>query len=378
MPNRPNFPIPDDIHAAMQCIQLCIPNEPTYKSVFAGLIYELTYWYNWQRTDDDSGAQCAAVWKEIYNSIDWSTMSCCCEDQIPARFRYSDAGVYQRSTDGGITWIDAHNYDYRNTSTIWPPPELTGIDVTKCAAADAVVAVFRDKIVQQVNEDMGAAAILGVIAAALLIFLSEGTATGIAAQVTALVAAILGAGIAAWQAAFTSTVWDDFRCIVYCAMSTGDSIDADGLQEVLNGINTKFIGIVQPTLYGYVNAAGVVGLTNMMRSNEGDPDANCDDCDCGYCPIEWNFYGCDVIAHENSTYVVRGNGVGHIAWSSGDMSQGCYLYLPHDGAWNIWPVGSPTPVLGYPTSTNLTWNGDTGIVSTTLELTFVFATTPFL
>lgn len=312
MPDRPPFPIPDNIHAPLQCLQLCIPNDPTWKQVIAGLLDELNQWYNWQRDEARSGKECAQVWRRIYTEIDWSDMSCCCPDTPPVVYRWQD-GVYQKSTDGGATWTDAPDYDYRNISTQWSNPNDMGFDVSKCAAADAIVKTFRDDINQTVTEDMGAAAILGVIAAVLLIFLSAGTSYAISAQVVAVVAAILSTGVTAWQAAFTVEVWDDFRCILYQNMQDDLSFTDADIEAIKSAMTGAFIGIVNPTLQGYIQAAGKVGLTNMARSNAGDPDANCSSCaECGQ-PLVWKYgIGTVTFDHEDSSgcwYFVNVTGV---------------------------------------------------------------------
>jgi len=291
VPNRPNFPIPENIHAELMCLQLMIPNDPTWKSVVAGLLYELQYWFNWQRDEGESGKECAAVWKEIYKSIDWSTMSCCCDEPIPVQYRYNENGELERSTDGGLTWELAPEYDYRNNSTRWPDPNDLGIPTTKCAAADGVVATFRDQINAQVDTDAAIAGILAVIVAALLLFVSAGTTALLSVQIAALAVAIFRAGVSTWQAAFDSDVWEKFRCIVYNAMDSDSSVNAAGIEQIKSNIASKFSGIVVPTLQGYVNAGGSVGLTNMMRSGAGDRDANCDYC-AFYC-YEWDFTASD-------------------------------------------------------------------------------------
>jgi len=274
MPDRPSFPIPDDLTPDTYCLQIVMPNDPIWKAVIAGLLFQPAEWFNWQRDENRSGKILAQYWREIYANIDWSDMSCCCPDSPPVQYKYIGTVLY-RSTDGGETFVPAPEYDYRNTSVQWPKPSEIGVPSTKCQAADSVVYTFRNQINQQITEDMGAAAILGVIAAALLIFLTAGTSASISAQVVAVVAAALGAGVTAWQAAFTTTVWDNFRCLIYQNMVDDESIDQEGLDNLYNQLDSTFSGIVVPTLKGYIAASGLVGINNMMASNSGDPDASC-------------------------------------------------------------------------------------------------------
>lgn len=274
MPDRPSFPIPDNPTPDTYCLQIVMPNDPTWKAVIAGLLWQPAEWFNWQRNEEKTGKILAQYWREIFNNIDWSDMSCCCPETPPVQYKYIGTVLY-RSTDGGVTFEPAPDYDYRNTSTQWPKPSEIGVPSTKCQAADSVVQTFRDQITQQITEDMGASAILGVIAAALLLFLSAGTTAAISAQVVAVVAAILGAGVTAWQAAFTTEVWDNFRCLIYNNMDSDESITQEGLDTLYEQLDTNFTGIVVPTLKGYIAAAGLVGINNMMASNSGDPDAIC-------------------------------------------------------------------------------------------------------
>lgn len=253
-------------------------------------------------------------------------MNGCCGDTEVIIYRYNGT-VLEQSSDGGVTWTPAPLADYRITSTEWPNPNDVGLDNSKCQGADGVIVTLRDKITQTVTEDMGATAILGVIAAALLIFLSEGTTLAISAQVTALVAAILGAGVSAWQAAFTTDVWDHLRCLIFCIMEDDLSIDQAGVDELYASLDTEFTGIVIPTLKGYINAAGPVGLTNMMRSGSGDPDSNCDDCDCPVpCAIEqWTAGWWNAGVYADPPYwggMIVDSGPDFITIQSGDRGDG--------------------------------------------------------
>lgn len=279
MPDRPNFPIPENIHAEPFCLCIKVPNDPTWKQVVNGLLMELNYWYNWQRDDARSGTECAKVWRELYNAIDWSIMSCCCGNQPPLIFRFGPGGVYQKSSDGGVTWTNAPEYDPRVTSTAQPNPNDLGISTTNCAAADSVGQSVKQGMVQNLNDSMTAADIVAVVAAALLIYLSAGTLGYFAAQITAVGAAIIAAGVAAYQSAFTDTVWHDFTCIVWRHMESDLSFTQADIDDIISELDSKFAGLAHMGLLTAIQVAGPVGLTNMARSGKGNPDYNCDDCD---------------------------------------------------------------------------------------------------
>ncbi len=280
MPDNQRFPIPDDLTPDTYCLCIPMPNDPTWRQTIVGLLAQPTYWFNWDRDEARSGKELAAYWTKLFDEIDWSIMSCCC-DQPPAIFRYGPGAIYQRSTDGGVTWVDAPSYDYRNTSITYPDPADLGIDTSKCQGADSVKVVIDEQIIQQLNEDFAAGQILALIAAVLAVFLSAGSLGAFAPLIAAIGAAIVDVGVSATQAAFTSDVWNRFRCNVYCHMSSDSAIDAAGFAAILAQIASDESGIVEIVLWNTVNAAGVVGLTNMIRSNVGDPDADCSEC----CPV---------------------------------------------------------------------------------------------
>lgn len=343
------------------------------------MILSITDYYGWgTRWFSTSGEIDKQVIIDLKTGLEETLMSGCCGSDTVIIYRYNGT-VLEQSDDGGVTWTPAPLADYRNISIIWPDPEDLGIDSTKCQAADGVVATFRDQINEQITEDMGAAAILAVVAAALLFFVTAGTSIEITPLIIGLVGSILAAGVTAWQAAFTTDVWDQFRCLVYSNMDSDSSINQAGVDALYASLDTAFTGIVIPTLKGYINASGVVGLTNMMRSNSGDPDANCEDCICpNQCDTVWTFYGVhDVVFDGCNTYTMLADGGGvHVAFSSGNSADGCYCT---DGGFNLgswWPVGSGSPVGGTNPKTTAIWNYDAGDPPADTAYTFIFSSAP--
>jgi len=296
MPNRPNFPIPDDINAPLQCIQLCIPNEPTYKSVFAGLIYELTYWYNWQRTDGTEGAQCAAVWKEIYNSIDWSIMSCCCPETAIPLTRYTIDGHFQISTDGGTTWTDSPETDPRRPVVEYPPFLPPETEDDKCTYADSVVQLLKVGVVEAMTGASTTTQLFEIIVGALAGIAAALSPTVILSVVVAIIGGIctliLAFSVAAFQALFTSDVWDRLRCNIYTQVSSDGSFTQGGLDAIIARINTDETGLTAQFMAGFFATLTPVMLTNAARSGSGAPSANCDGCEeCDSpCVGSWTVY----------------------------------------------------------------------------------------
>jgi hypothetical protein len=282
MVNQPNLSIPENLTPDTRCLCLQIPDDPTWIQNFVGLLAIPRYWFNWDRDEARSGKILANYWSELFDQIDWSTMSCCC-NQPPAIFRYNSDNVYQMSTDGGTTWVDAPQYDYRNTSITFPPPSAVGIDNTKCQAADSAVVILNEDVIQGLDNGAAVQALLEFIAAVLIFYLSAGTLATVSIGLFSMAAAIIGFGVASTKAAFTTTVLNQLRCSIFCAMNSGDSINATGLAVLLDDINSNYTGIVKTSLYSLISAAGVVGINNMLRSNRGDPAADCTGCGCGDC-----------------------------------------------------------------------------------------------
>jgi hypothetical protein len=272
-------------------------------------------------------------------------VGCCGSDDTLYRF---NGTVLEQSDDGGITWYPSPS-DYRKTSVQWPDPNDLGIETTKCASADGIVQTFKQQMVEAVADDDTISAIAAVIIAALLFVLSAGTFALLLAQLGAVVAAIFRAGVAVWKALFTTEVWDDLRCLVYCAMTTDSSIDQTAFDALYAQVGTHYSGLVAQTLQGYLNAAGAIGLTNMMRSGLGSPTADCSDCDCDDgCDTEWSVYigtgdyfG-EILSQDGNTIHCRTtnintNGVWYIYLITDDPDQCCYI--------NSMEVISGTPAL---------------------------------
>lgn len=323
MPNRPNFPIPENIHPEMQCIQLCIPNEPTYKSVFAGLIYELTYWYNWQRTDDDSGAQCAAVWKEIYNSIDWSTMSCCdCPENIYNSTNFilnQQIALQLQSMDTGTVASYAPNAPdttFSTDSRDSTPEQQASTIATLCLACDNYVRYT-------LGENMNAAAQTA----------TETTAIGVAVGLVNPIAGALVTLIGLLPYAEMLEIANDHDSIqkVICAMYDGLKDKAVTFANFRGALSSY-----SPPAGHAAELANMIALTLNDERNfrafmvylqlkQDGATNSCDSCDEG-CP-DWNF----LTSNQGFTYYNFGYGnEGTYVLGSGWQDS----YDPHGGANN--------------------------------------------
>jgi len=306
MPYRPNFPIPDDIYAEPFCLCIRVPNDPVWKQVVAGLLDELNQWYNWQRDEAKSGKDCAQVWRNLYNEIDWTTMSCCC-DNPPDVFKYVD-GVLYRSTDGGDTFSPAEDFDIRiNPSVIFPePPDEEGVDEL-CLAADGMVNLIKEQIGENLTEDMSRYTLNELIKNWVETMI--GTSNPFTALVTIVANQIFALIIGSVIAALTDEVYQLLRCIFFNNMLPDKSFDVTGWESVRSDILDQITGIAGVFLEHLVYLLGSGGLTNLARSMAGVDDSAC----CPACDADnWNivtYSGTDVgliVSRTSNSITVQG------------------------------------------------------------------------
>ncbi len=280
MPNRPNFPIPDDIHAEPFCLCIQVPNDPTWKRVVAGLLDELNQWYNWQRDEDRSGRECAQVWRDLYAQIDWTTMSCCCDSTNPPQYRYTSVGILQVSIDGGVTYTDAPNADVRNNSPQFPPIEGDDSDDKKCSAATGAANLVKEQVGDQLTDDMGRYTLNQLINDWTHTMID--TSNPFLALVNVVANQIFALVISALRAALTDDVYHLFACALYCTMADDASFDDAQWAAARARITTDISGIAGVFLEHLAYLLGKVGLTNLVRSAP-DATGDCSDCGCGDC-----------------------------------------------------------------------------------------------
>ena len=323
MPDRPNFPIPDDIHADPFCLCIQVPNDPIWKSVVAGLLDELNQWYNWQRDEARSGKECAQVWRNLYSQIDWTTMSCCC-DNSTTEFRWTIDGVLEISIDSGATWTPSPGNDPRNNSTQFPPVAGDDGSDKKCVAATGMVALMKEQVADQLTDDMSRYTLAQLIKDFTGTEINSG-ANIFQTLITIASNQIFALVIATLRAALTTTVFDTLLCIFYCAMEDDASFTQSGVTEVTTQIGDQIGGVATLFLQQLVNLLGVVGMTNLARSNgatTGDCSA-CTDCPSSCSPSDWT----NAIYYSGSSHPARGGtiidtGADYVIIESGDRGDG--------------------------------------------------------
>lgn len=287
MPYRQNFPIPAEIDPPTFCLCLRIPDDPTWKAVVAGLLAELQFWFNWERTGDDSGAQCAAVWKRLYNEIDWSSMSCCC-DQITL-YIWTEDGELEVSTDGGVTYEPAPEQDPRNNSPVYPPTAGDASDDKNCVAATGMSLLIKEGVGDQLTEGMGRYTLGQLISDWVGTVIQ--TSNPFEALIRIVANQIFALLVSAVIAALTEEVYHLLMCVFYCRMEDDLSYTDGDWELVRADILDQISGIAGIFLEHIVFLLGRIGLTNLARS-QAATEGDCSDCFCeDNCRELYDVYG---------------------------------------------------------------------------------------
>jgi hypothetical protein len=209
-------------------------------------------------------------------------MSCCCDDQIPVQYRYSDTGVLQQSTDGGVTWNDAPEFDPRNNSPQFPP--MSGADGAdkRCIAATGAAALLKEQVGDQLTDDMTRYTLSQLITDWVSTMI--GTSNPFQALLTVIANQIFALVIATLRPALTDPVYATFKCILYCRMSDDATFTQSKFDLVRSDITDQIGGIAGIFLEHLVYLLGVTGLENLCRAG-GASTGDCSDCpDCRSCP----------------------------------------------------------------------------------------------
>jgi len=310
VPYRPNFPIPSEINPPRSCICIEIPNTPDWRRVFAGLIAELTYWYNYERDGTTHGAECAAVWKEIYNGIEWGDMSCCCGD-FTIIFQWTEDGELEQSTDGGITFTPAPEQDPRNSSPVYPPVPGEPTTDKSCDSAAGMSLLIKEGIGDQLSEDMGRYTLAQLIEDWVKTVIQ--TSNPFLALINIVANQIFALLISAVIAALTEEVYQQLTCIFYCNMADDLSFDEGRWTTVRSDILGQISGIAGVFLEHLVFLLGKVGLTNLARSQVG-VTGDCSSCECSdSCAATWEVMGAShgtIVASDTNSITVEASNAG--------------------------------------------------------------------
>jgi len=212
------------------------------------------------------------------------------EDVIPPNIRYNpETDTVQFTPDGGTTWNDDTAGDVRTPVPQYPPflpPETTD---DKCTYADSVVQLFKQGVIDVLEEAATVQEIIAIITGILagVLGFAGGVLTFVGAVIAVVANAIFSIGVSAVQAAYTETFWDDLRCLIY------NNINADGSfsQTQLDLIYSEMAGdpVAIFITQNWVAALGTAGMTNAARALYGAPDAVCD-CVTPTCAETWDWW----------------------------------------------------------------------------------------
>jgi hypothetical protein len=323
------FPLPTVLEpVGTVCIQVEIPDDLAWRAAFWGNFRNLLSPANHGDDDAHTALTVAARWLEIFNAaresecsnldVRQNPTSPCILEKAPdgvtweqfANLRLCAPQIrmvgtqLQYSTDGGVTW---QTYEPGNAGTDSnpPPPYPTGTvppgQSALCLSATNVLAWFQDLIARIGSALAGTATyfiILTIVIAAVSLLLTGFTDAAVAA---ALVLAVLQITSTDWNAAFTSTVWADLLCILYCnsasdgSYSQGEFDTIRGQVEAKTGTAWDIIGLI-------LDIIGKDGLTWAagIRTTES---ADCSSCDCVFC-FKWDFTESDGGFVKSSSYGV--------------------------------------------------------------------------
>jgi hypothetical protein len=208
-------------------------------------------------------------------------MSGCCGDNQTHRF--SPAGIYQSSDDGGITWNDDPQNDPRNSYVGAPPLPGVASNAKRCASADNVRGLFeqyRDNLIEIVGATPSILAIIaGILAFIGVIAGISGVGIGVGVIFLTMAAEIVQIGGTGISAEITFTALENFKCMVYCRMNEDGELTYDAWQGLLSDIAAGFSGFAETFFYQTVNGMGYIGVTNAGTVGAATA-TDCDGCEC--------------------------------------------------------------------------------------------------
>jgi len=247
----------------------------------------------WLGTDDeifDARQQVEEIIVSFMHECEGGCMDCC-QPTIPVLHRVTEDGQLQISYDNGETWITDPN-DPRLTGTSLPPPILDETH-TKCDAASNGLQHIKD-LQQAHSADMAVATtaveLMVAIAAEIVALLFAPEAAPIIIPIIfATVNALFELGQAAYDAYFTSDVWDSVLCCLYCNIGEDGQFNDGQYAGLLACIGSDLPpSVARDMLYRDLVAMGRIGLNNIC-SYGSSSDADCSACDCGLCDMgEWD------------------------------------------------------------------------------------------
>jgi len=277
-------------------ICLKIPDAPEYRRAFLGHIYKLGLWAAWEKSylpGDTRAKEAGQLWRDVLNQyLDMGCeMSCCCPE--PNGTRFNADGSSSVTYDGGTTWVPNPN-DPRTSAPQLPPPSTPPGADTKCKAANNVLQQMKDaqssfatKLGTGLSILQLAIELAGVVA---LVFFTVGAAAFLVPLVLTLAGGLVGLSAAAYNALFTTSVWDFALCTIYCNMADDGSFSQSNFNTIMAKFDSAFTGNLALTFSGILSGWQLVGLQNAARI-PSTSNLDCSGCDCGSCLTNWSVFG---------------------------------------------------------------------------------------
>jgi hypothetical protein len=305
---------------------------------------EYLYWpTRWVKAADDVNR---SIVEHFAQNLERHLLMSCCDDNIPIQYRYGSDGILERSTNAGGSWVNCPEYDPRVYSPQFPP--MTGDDGTdkKCLAATGAAALVKEQVGDQLTDGMSRYTLSQLITdwVATMIQSSnpfQALLTVVANQIFALIIAVL-------RPALTESVYDTFKCILFCRMANDATFNQSRWENVRSDITTLIGGIAGVFLEHLVFLLGTTGLSNLARAG-GAAEGDCEDCDA--CPSNcdpsgwrtglyydgsWHTPRGGTIVETGPDYVIvesqdRGDGQTEIALSVADVTTCCLVQWANEG-----------------------------------------------
>lgn len=373
------------------CICVPIPKDWGHARAFLGQITELAKWQTWEKDGTTNASLAARRWFDIATcvaeEIDCAMANKGCGCSAPANRMFRNNPVTDRleqSDDGGATWENAP--DPRYDSSVFPPLNGNTPDDIKCLSATNAVVYFRDELIGQASEWTTLTTVIAGILTVVIGVLTGGLG---AALVVTLAAAFIEAGIGTAILAFTTEVYDRFKCNLYCNALEDGSWDEAALVAIKAKINSDETGAANTILQGWIDQLGTVGLTNSGRILL-ENDADCSSCGCEDCLnlVNWEVVYGTILEQTpgylrlSSTDAGSGNqGIRLANYVSGATPECCAVtYNVITGVVQnqaYYPCNSVTPVFSVPPAETCMYDiGLTNIFSVPFEAEFFFIECP--
>jgi len=238
----------------------------------------------------------------------------------PDTLRYDpDTDTVQSLVNG--EWVDNPEADPRHQTTF--PPRITAD--TACDAAQSVTDALKGQIAG-ITEAIDNASTLFTIAGIILSIFTFGTFGVFISLALTAADSMVGYGSAAINAALTDPVWEQFRCILYCAMDSNGRLAASDLTAVQAQVSSEIGGLAATIINQMLSLAGEGGVNNLGAI--GTSTGDCSGCGC---VDEW-CYDFDFTISDWSTFVSSDEGtwVGGTGWVGVPYGTGGGLHLQFD------------------------------------------------